>query len=63
MMKSPNVNTFGAHTDILNPQGSGNGHIPRNIRLCWVLADSVQPYVDVVNEDEIPVRLEPHLGV
>ena len=57
MMKSPNVNTLGAHNDVLNPYGEGNGHIPRNVRLCWVLADAVEPYVDVMNDDDLPSQI------
>lgn len=42
--KRPSQSTLGTDADILQVNGAGDGHVPRNIRLALQLADVVEPY-------------------
>jgi hypothetical protein len=44
MDKTP-TSDFGTSLDVLNPESSGNGHVPRNLRLSLLMIDLVEPYV------------------
>lgn len=56
--KTPRSSTLGKEKTVLHGGGghSGDGHIPRNVRLCWILADMVQPWVHITNLDTIPTH-------
>jgi hypothetical protein len=43
--KSPPATMFGDSRGLLKPDGEGNGHVSRNVRLALAMADLVQPYV------------------
>jgi len=51
--KTPSPQKLGTNEQILKPEGSGDGHIPRNIRLALLVTDLVQPYIEwaEVSED------------
>jgi len=67
--KTPPENTLGdTSTDPLEIGGSGDGHVPRNMRLAALLLDVVQPYVvlhcpcesfadDIISSSELDVSL------
>jgi hypothetical protein len=48
--KQPAESSFGTDEDVLNVSGTGDGHIPRNIRLALVIVDGVQPYVEYLKQ-------------
>lgn len=43
--KKPHANSLGSSRQILQPNGSGNGHIARNVRLSLAAIDIAEPYV------------------
>lgn len=50
--KTPTTN-LGTSLDVLNPESSGTGHVPRNIRLSLLMVDLVEPYVRFTNDSSI----------
>lgn len=67
--KEPLEHTLGTNQDLFSPDGEGNGHISRNIRLSLLAIDVVQPYVsltrvngiDLTDLDAIPLlRKDPN---
>jgi hypothetical protein len=66
-LKTPPAEQLGTDEDLFNPNSSGNGHIPRNIRLSLLMADVVQPYASVryvndlqLEDDIVPLRENAH---
>lgn len=53
--KEPPASTLGTNQDLFSPDGEGNGHISRNIRLCLLAIDVVQPYVYLTDVNGINV--------
>lgn len=51
--KEPPAQTLGTNQDLFSPEGEGNGHISRNIRLSLLAIDVVQPYVSMTRVNEI----------
>jgi hypothetical protein len=51
MDKTP-TSDFGTSLDVLNPESSGNGHVPRNVRLSLLMIDLVEPYVWFTNDND-----------
>ena len=49
MDKTPTSN-LGTSLNVLNPGSSGNGHVPRNVRLSLLMVDLVEPYVWFTND-------------
>jgi hypothetical protein len=47
--KHPSHKVFGHSADLFKVDGSGQGHIPRNIRLALLMLDVVQPYVQLMD--------------
>lgn len=43
--KEPNENTLGTDTAVLLPEGNGDGHVPRNMRLALIAAEFALPYI------------------
>jgi hypothetical protein len=43
--KAPPAEMFGDTRELLKPDGAGNGHVSRNIRLALAMSDLVEPYV------------------
>ncbi|GBG32166.1 Carboxypeptidase D [Hondaea fermentalgiana] len=46
--KTPDEGTLGTTEEMMRPEGGGDGHIPRNVRLALFMTDLVQPYVQWV---------------
>ncbi|HLF06532.1 MAG TPA: Ig-like domain-containing protein, partial [Thermoplasmata archaeon] len=46
--KQPAESSFGTDENVLNVSGTGDGHLPRNMRLALVIIDGVQPYVQML---------------
>jgi len=58
--KTPSESLLGSSEEVLvGGGGKGNGHVARNIRLCWFLADMVQPWLEIVKVDELPNLVTP----
>jgi hypothetical protein len=51
--KEPLEHTLGTNQDLFSPDGEGNGHISRNIRLSLLAIDVVQPYVSLTRVNGI----------
>jgi len=47
--KTPRASTLGGSKELLRPEGEGDGHVPRNLRLALLMTDIVQPYVQWVS--------------
>jgi hypothetical protein len=47
-MKRPRPTDFGHSAQLFKMDGSGQGHIPRNIRFALVMIDIVQPYIQIM---------------
>lgn len=43
--KAPAENTLGDSDDVLVPGASGDGHVPRNVRLLVAVVDAAEPYI------------------
>ena len=46
--KGPFNRDYGTNADVWTPEGEGDGHVPRNIRLIFQVSDFVQPYAKMV---------------
>ena len=44
-VKGPSANTYGAEAGVYAPGGSGDGHVPRNVRLALAAIDLVRPSI------------------
>jgi hypothetical protein len=53
------TNSLGNSWQVLDPSSTGNGHIPRNLRVALLTADLVEPYVrfDAVNDRPLATDL------
>lgn len=49
---------LGSSGGLLDPSSSGNGHIPRNIRLSLIATDIVEPYVQIMDIGGAPILNE-----
>ncbi|KAJ1491407.1 hypothetical protein T484DRAFT_1774617 [Baffinella frigidus] len=50
--KTPAEGMLGTSKDVFHAGGGatgaeGDGHVTRNIRLCWMITDAVEPYVEI----------------
>mmetsp|Transcript_62860 Transcript_62860/g.147947 ORF Transcript_62860/g.147947 Transcript_62860/m.147947 type:complete len:498 (+) Transcript_62860:346-1839(+) len=64
--KTPSESTLGTNKDVIMRGGGqmpGGGHIPRNIRLCWMMVDAVQPWVRITNVDTFPTTVSEGVSV
>mmetsp|Transcript_27615 Transcript_27615/g.33555 ORF Transcript_27615/g.33555 Transcript_27615/m.33555 type:complete len:784 (+) Transcript_27615:102-2453(+) len=53
--KTPPADHLGNDFDLFNPNKRGNGHIPRNLRLTFMMTDIVQPYASIRKVNSIPI--------
>jgi hypothetical protein len=51
---APVENTLGNSAGIYDPGGTDDGWVPKNIRMAMVLVDNAEPYINLVNRDNIP---------
>ena len=49
--KKPPTSTLGSTSGVYSPGGSGDGHVPRNMRLALAVIDLVQPFVNATRSD------------
>eukprot|EP00590_Aulacoseira_subarctica_P005026 CAMPEP_0172432904 /NCGR_PEP_ID=MMETSP1064-20121228/65515_1 /TAXON_ID=202472 /ORGANISM="Aulacoseira subarctica , Strain CCAP 1002/5" /LENGTH=707 /DNA_ID=CAMNT_0013180519 /DNA_START=21 /DNA_END=2144 /DNA_ORIENTATION=+ len=62
--KEPPIEELGSNEDLFSPDGAGNGHVSRNIRLSLLAFDAVQPYVTLTGvngSDILDIDAVPHL--
>ena len=59
--KTPLANTLGYVSGLFESGTTSDGHIPRNIRLCLLMSDVVQPYVTWQGMHQIE-KDEPSIG-
>lgn len=59
--KTPSANTLGSDYDLLNPNSFGNGHVPRNIRLCLFMVEIVEPFLHFtkIGDKSLPSSMIP----
>jgi hypothetical protein len=59
--KTPHVSKLGHKTSVeepFKPGQLGDGHVPRNVRLCLAALDAVEPYVEIVRNKSLSWRPE-----
>ncbi len=56
--KTPSEGDLGTWEQLLRPEGKGDGHIPRNVRLALFMTDLVQPYIEWV---QVPAGVDGNL--
>mmetsp|Transcript_28576 Transcript_28576/g.44734 ORF Transcript_28576/g.44734 Transcript_28576/m.44734 type:complete len:537 (-) Transcript_28576:382-1992(-) len=63
--KIPSEAKLGTSKDVLTIGGghATDGYIPRNMRLCWVLTDVIQPWLTILNSDELPSSITEEVPV
>jgi len=58
--KTPREDLLGSSEEVLvGGGGKGDGHVARNIRLCWFLTDMVQPWLEIHQADDLPNQVTP----
>jgi hypothetical protein len=56
---TPPESTLGSSDAINDPDGGDDGYVPKNIRASLTLIDTVEPYINWLNKDEIPSEVSP----
>jgi hypothetical protein len=51
--KAPAENRFGQDVNVLKPEASQDGQLPRNMRIIFNVVDLVQPYIQLVNPGSV----------
>eukprot|EP00943_MAST-04B_sp_MAST-4B-sp1_P007467 g7467.t1 len=52
--KDPPSSTYGTRASVFNPSDrNNNGHVSRNIRLALMMTEMVQPYIYILNENQL----------
>lgn len=57
-IKTPPRGTTGTTEELLKPNGEGNGHISRNLRIALLAIDLVEPYAAIVGMDGVALEAD-----